>query len=75
MPIINLDTDARIQNVMRTEFINATCITVAHRLNTIMDSDYILVMDDGRAAEFDPPKVLLKKQDGLFRQLVDASTS
>ena len=59
---------------MRTEFIKATCITVAHRLNTIMDSDYILVMDDGRAAEFDKPKVLLKK-GGLFRQLVDASTN
>ena len=58
---------------MRTEFKNATCITVAHRLNTIMDSDYILVMDDGGAAEFDRPKVLLRKPGGLFRELVEAS--
>jgi ABC-type multidrug transport system fused ATPase/permease subunit len=69
-----LDTDARIQTVMRTEFAGATCITVAHRLNTIMDSDFILVMDDGRAAEFDNPKALLKKSGGLFRELVEAST-
>lgn len=60
---------------MRTEFKKATCITVAHRLNTIMDSDYILVMDDGRAAEFDKPKVLLRKHGGLFRELVEASAN
>lgn len=66
------DTDARIQKVFRSEFNNATCITVAHRLNTIMDSDYVLVMDDGRAAEFDKPSNLLSKEDGIFRSLVDA---
>ena len=69
------DTDARIQSVMRTEFAKATCITVAHRLNTIMDSDYILVMHDGRAAEFDKPKVLLRRPGGFFRELVEASAS
>lgn len=68
---VDADTDARIQRVMRTEFKNSTCITVAHRINTILDSDYILVMDDGRAAEFDKPNVLLKK-GGLFKDLVDA---
>jgi ABC-type multidrug transport system fused ATPase/permease subunit len=70
---VDADTDARIQNVMRTEFAKATTITVAHRINTIMESDYILVMDDGRAAEFDKPKALLKKPGGLFRDLVEAS--
>jgi ATP-binding cassette subfamily C (CFTR/MRP) protein 1 len=66
-------TDARIQKVFRSEFNNATCITVAHRLNsTIIDSDYVLVMDDGRAAEFDKPSNLLSKEDGIFRSLVDA---
>lgn len=68
---VDADTDARIQNVIRTEFKDSTCITVAHRINTILDSDYILVMDDGRAAEFDKPDVLLKK-GGLFKDLVDA---
>ncbi len=67
------ETDARIQRVFREEFKNATCITVAHRLNTIMDSDLVLVMDDGRAAEFDKPSSLLSREGGLFRALVDAS--
>ena len=68
---VDADTDARIQRVMRTEFKESTCITVAHRINTILDSDFILVMDDGRAAEFDTPKSLLQK-GGLFKDLVDA---
>lgn len=67
------ETDARIQRVFREEFKNATCITVAHRLNTIMDSDLVLVMDDGRAAEFDKPSSLLSREGGLFKALVDAS--
>jgi len=37
-----------------------------------MDSDYVLVMDDGRAAEFDKPSTLLTKEDGIFKGLVDA---
>ena len=37
-----------------------------------MDSDYVLVMDDGRAAEFDKPSSLLAKEDGIFKGLVDA---
>ena len=65
------ETDQRIQRVFREEFKNATCITVAHRLNTIMDSDLVLVMDDGRAAEFDTPSSLLSA-DGMFKSLVDA---
>ena len=68
---VDADTDARIQKVLREEFQNATCITVAHRLNTIMDSDFVLVMDNGRAAEFDKPSQLLSK-GGIFKSLVDA---
>lgn len=69
---VDADTDARIQRVFRLEFNSATCITVAHRLNTIMDSDYVLVMDDGMAAEFDKPSNLLSKEDGIFKSLVEA---
>lgn len=36
-----------------------------------MDSDYVLTMDDGQAAEFDSPKKLLAKEDGVFKKLVD----
>lgn len=69
---IDNETDDIIQKVLRTKFVNATCITIAHRLNTNMDSDYILVMHDGKAAEFDTPKNLLQK-GGMFRDLVDAA--
>jgi len=67
---VDAQTDAKIQRVMRNDFKNSTCITVAHRINTIMDSDYILVMDDGCAVEFDSPSALLRKQ-GLFQDLVN----
>lgn len=70
---VDSETDAAIQVVLRKDFADATCITVAHRLNTILDSDYILVMDDGRAAEFDDPKALLQK-GGMFRDLVKAAS-
>lgn len=68
---VDADTDAKIQRLMRDDFKNATCITIAHRINTIMDSDFILMMDDGVAAEFDSPKTLLEK-GGMFKDLVDA---
>lgn len=69
---VDAETDKHIQKIFRSDFDNATCLTVAHRLNTIMDSDYILVMEDGKAAEFDTPKNLLKEHGGKFKELVDA---
>jgi ATP-binding cassette, subfamily C (CFTR/MRP), member 1 len=70
---VDAETDAAIQRVIRMEFGTATCITIAHRINTIMDSDYILVMDDGVAAEFDTPDNLLQ-QESMYRDLVQASS-
>lgn len=67
---IDAEADARIQRVLRTDFANATTLTVAHRLNTIMDSTHILVMADGQCAEFDTPSNLLSR-GGLFKDLVD----
>ena len=69
---VDADTDARIQKVMRSDFAHATCLTVAHRINTILDSDYIMVMSDGQAAEFDTPQTLMDR-GGLFRDLVEAA--
>lgn len=43
-------TDALIQRTIRKKFATCTMLTVAHRLNTIMDSDKVLVMDKGRMA-------------------------
>ncbi|EEB95340.1 hypothetical protein MPER_05701, partial [Moniliophthora perniciosa FA553] len=71
---IDYETDTVIQNSLRRELPNdVTLITVAHRLQTIMDADKILVLDSGRIAEFDSPKSLLQKEDGMVRSLVDES--
>ncbi|CAG9836010.1 unnamed protein product [Diabrotica balteata] len=63
-------TDALIQKTIRKKFANCTVLTIAHRLNTIMDSDKVLVMDAGKAVEFDHPFTLLKNINGVFYSLV-----
>ncbi|KAJ7094121.1 P-loop containing nucleoside triphosphate hydrolase protein [Mycena epipterygia] len=67
-------TDTVIQSSLRTELSSdTTLLTVAHRLQTIMDADKIMVLDAGRIVEFDSPKVLLRNKDGLLRALVEES--
>merc|ERR1719424_25144 len=70
---IDNDTDAAIQKQIRESFRDATTITIAHRLHTILDSDKILVLDDGVVLEYDSPATLLAKRDSRFRALVDAA--
>jgi len=70
---IDNETDAQIQQMIRENFSDATVLTIAHRLNTIMDSDRILVLDDGHIAEFDTPSTLLQKEDGHFKAMVEKS--
>ncbi|XP_014208188.1 probable multidrug resistance-associated protein lethal(2)03659 [Copidosoma floridanum] len=64
-------TDELIQKTIRTKFAECTVLTIAHRLNTVMDSDRILVMDAGTAVEFDHPHVLLQKESGYLRSMVN----
>lgn len=70
---IDGETDSFIQKMLRTRFPQTTLLTIAHRLNTIVDYDCVLVMDAGRAAEFDAPAKLLENKEGIFSQLVDAT--
>ncbi len=72
---IDNTTDAEIQKMIRENFKSATVLTIAHRLNTILDSDRILVLDDGNVAEFDSPSNLLAKSNGIFKGMVDKSRS
>ena len=69
---IDGETDNFIQKMLRTRFKETTLITIAHRLETIMDYDVVLVMKDGKAAEFGPPTHLLE-QNGIFTELVNAA--
>ncbi|KAE8299274.1 Multidrug resistance-associated protein 4 [Larimichthys crocea] len=63
-------TDSLIQQTIRDKFQECTVLTIAHRLNTIIDCDRILVLAAGRIQEYDQPYVLLQNQDGLFYQMV-----
>ncbi|XP_067949296.1 multidrug resistance-associated protein 1-like [Watersipora subatra] len=63
---VDLETDDLIQKTIRTAFADCTILTIAHRLNTIMDSDRILVLGKGRVAEFDTPKNLLADENSIF---------
>jgi ABC-type multidrug transport system ATPase subunit len=72
MPLFIRRTDEMIQKTMRENFSDATVITVAHRLNTVIDSDRVLVMDAGVAIEFDAPYLLMQNNDGAFRNMVEA---
>lgn len=60
-----------IQNTIRNKFRTCTVITIAHRLNTVMDSDKVLVMDAGAAVEFDHPYNLLQNKNGHLYKLVE----
>lgn len=75
---INLDylikyfcrTDNLIQKTIRKKFQNCTVLKIAHRLNTIIDSDRVLVMENGKIVEFDHPHLLLQNPNGHFTQMV-----
>lgn len=65
-----METDALLQRTLRSSvFQDRTIITIAHRINTIIDSDRIVVLDKGRVAEFDTPSELIRR-GGMFHELV-----
>ncbi|KAF9156295.1 Canalicular multispecific organic anion transporter 2 [Actinomortierella ambigua] len=68
---VDLATDALIQKAIRVDLAESTVVTIAHRLNTIIDFDKVLVLDRGQVVEFDSPHALLWRPGSLFGQLVD----
>ena len=66
---VDYRTDKLIHNTIRTQFQDCTVITIAHRLNTILEYDRVMVLDDGQIVEFDSPEVLLKKDRGVLAGL------
>ncbi|KYN22520.1 Multidrug resistance-associated protein 1, partial [Trachymyrmex cornetzi] len=63
---VDLETDDLIQTTIRQEFKNCTVLTIAHRLNTILDSDRVIVLDKGLIVEYDSPEVLLSNPSSSF---------
>ncbi|KAL2456188.1 ABC transporter C family member 5 [Forsythia ovata] len=68
-------TDNLIQKIIRTEFKDCTVCTIAHRIPTVIDSDLVLVLSDGRVAEFDTPARLLEDKSSMFLKLVTEYSS
>ncbi|XP_066291269.1 multidrug resistance-associated protein 1-like isoform X5 [Branchiostoma lanceolatum] len=69
---VDLETDDLIQSTIRTQFADCTVLTIAHRLNTIMDSTRVLVLDAGRIAEFDSPQDLIASRGIFYGMAKDA---
>lgn len=67
---VDPQTDSLIQHTIRAKFANCTVLTIAHRLQTVMDSDRVLVMDAGTMVEFDHPHLLLQNQHGFLFGMV-----
>merc|ERR1719411_440314 len=67
---VDLETDDLVQDTIRREFATSSVLTIAHRLNTIMDYDRIMVLDKGELREYDKPTELLKNSESIFYGMV-----
>ncbi|KAK4416113.1 ABC transporter C family member 9 [Sesamum alatum] len=63
-------TDGVIQKIISQEFKDRTVVTIAHRIHTVIDSDFVLVLSDGRIAEYDTPAKLLERENSFFSKLI-----
>ena len=67
---IDMLTEERIQSLISTQFQDSTMITIAHRLNTIINSDRVLVLSYGQILEYDKPKNLMNDKTSEFSKLL-----
>ncbi|PHT93257.1 ABC transporter C family member 2 [Capsicum annuum] len=70
---VDVRTDALIQKTIREEFKSCTMLIIAHRLNTIIDCDRILLLESGQLLEYDTPEVLLQKEGSAFSRMVQST--
>ncbi|XP_019419115.1 PREDICTED: ABC transporter C family member 12-like isoform X1 [Lupinus angustifolius] len=70
---VDVRTDALIQKTIRQEFQSCTMLIIAHRLNTIIDCNRILLLDDGRVLEYSSPEELLVNEGSAFYKMVQST--
>jgi len=63
---IDIKTEQVIQELIQNEFSDSTVLTIAHRLNTIINSDRVLVLSKGEVVEYDNPQTLLEDSNSMF---------
>ncbi|XP_068532583.1 ATP-binding cassette sub-family C member 10 isoform X4 [Anas acuta] len=67
---VDQQTEQLLQQTIRQRFADKTVLTIAHRLNTVLDSDRVLVMQAGRVAELGSPSSLRQQEGSLFQRLL-----
>ena len=70
---VDSTTDGILQDMIRTEFAKCTVLTIAHRLETVNHCDKVLVLNEGKVAEFESPEVLRKREGSIFKQMWELS--
>uniref|UniRef100_A0A7N6C441 Uncharacterized protein n=1 Tax=Anabas testudineus TaxID=64144 RepID=A0A7N6C441_ANATE len=70
---IDTETDRLIQETIRSAFGSCTTFIIAHRLNTVMSCNRVMVLDNGQILEFDSPAALLADENSRFRAMIEAS--
>jgi ABC-type multidrug transport system fused ATPase/permease subunit len=66
---LDSDTDAAVQKMLKEPFSERAIFTIAHRLDTVINSDRILAIDSGVVAEYERPDVLLENSESIFYEL------
>ncbi|OQV11389.1 Multidrug resistance-associated protein 1 [Hypsibius exemplaris] len=68
---LDAETDELLQKSIRTEFVDCTVLIIAHRLQSVMDCNRVMVLDKGQIKEFDSPQALLSNKDSVFYSLAE----
>lgn len=69
---VDSDTDELMQKAVRDKFAECTIVTIVHKVNTVLDFDRVVVLDQGRVVENGSPKELLARSDSLFKGLYES---